>query len=192
MSAVPPMPRAGWLAVPDRHQALAAFHNGLPCRQVRLLGGLDVRQSLGVFGRSEQFVIAMLLIWVEPIPVLLGGNHHFERSAKVQHRAREQLVRPAGQAAHPDQLCLRAGVGFQLRAQRGGDQRLRVWREASMASDPDAWHDSAPGSSGVQHDIEELLVQLPNTAAVSAWVELGAEVTHAVDHPRGSAVLPHG
>jgi hypothetical protein len=61
-----------------------------------------------------------------------------------------------------------------------------------MASNPDAWHDSAPRSSGVQYDIEELLVQLPDAAAVSAWVELGAEVTYTVDHPRGSALPSHG
>src|SRR6266511_1166750 len=60
-----------------------------------------------------------------------------------------------------------------------------------MASNPDAWHDSAPRSSGVQYDVQELLVQLPDAAAVSARVELGTEITHAVDHPRGSAIPPH-
>jgi hypothetical protein len=37
-----------------------------------------------------------------------------------------------------------------------------------------------------------LVVQLPHALAVSAWVELGTEVTHAVDHPTGSAIAPYG
>src|SRR6266536_6458053 len=137
---------------------------------------------------GQQFVVAGLLIRVEPIPVPFGGNHDLQRLAKVQHRAREQLVRPAGQAAQPNQLA--AGVRLQLLAQRDGDQLLRARRQTAMASNPDAWHDSAPRSSGVQYDVEELLVQLPDAAAVSAWVELGAEVTDAVDHPRDRRSRP--
>jgi hypothetical protein len=116
----------GGLAVPYRHQALAMIDHRLPCGQVRLLGRFDERQPLDMLRLGEQFVVAVPLIWVESIPILLGGHHDLKRSAKVQHRAREQLVRSAGQAAHPNQLG--AGVRLQLLAQGGGDQLFRARR----------------------------------------------------------------
>jgi hypothetical protein len=86
------------LSIPNSNQEVTAIHDRLASGEVRFRGGLHKRQPFNAAGRGDQLVVAVLLFWLEAIPVVLGGHHDLEDAPEVQHGAGEELVRAAGQA----------------------------------------------------------------------------------------------
>jgi len=103
-SPTPPTRRS---PIPHRHHFVHNGQNMFTGSHISITPSLSARHRMDVGRLTEEFVEFGQFGWFHlPLAVVRRREHDFDGAAEVEYHPREQLVRPAGQAGHADEVLL--------------------------------------------------------------------------------------